>query len=76
MQFAQYDTVRVVGLHKAVDFERDSFNQRAPRIGDIACIVEVYSDPSGYELECSADNGETEWLLAFSPNDIELELVK
>jgi hypothetical protein len=76
MQLAQYDTVRVVGLHKAVNFERDACNHRAPRIGDIACIIEVYSEPVGYELECSAANGETEWLLSFSLSDIELELVK
>jgi hypothetical protein len=76
MQFAQYDMVKVVGLHKAVSFEHDSSNQRSPRVGDIAYIVEVYSNPPGYELECSATNGETEWLLAFSPSEIELELVK
>jgi len=75
MQFAQYDTVRLVGLHKAVDFQPDPLNQRSPRIGDIACIVEVYTNPAGYELECSATNGQTEWLLAFSPSEVELELV-
>jgi len=76
MQFAQFDSVRLIRLHKAVAFEHDSFNRRPPRIGDIASVVEVHSNPPGYELECCAANGETEWLLAFAPSDIELQLVK
>jgi hypothetical protein len=53
----------------------DSFNLRPARVGDVACIVEVYEAPPGYELECSDDNGITEWLLAFSEDEADFELV-
>lgn len=52
----------------------DEFNLRQPEVGDIATIVELYSSPSGYELECSDANGITQWLMAFRPEDVVLEL--
>jgi hypothetical protein len=76
MQFAQYDTVRIVSIRNTKRLETDAFNIRAPRVGDIACIIEVYSDPPGYDLECSNSDGISEWLLAFPPEEIELELIK
>jgi hypothetical protein len=76
MQHAQYDVVKVKVIRRAVSFEPDGTNRRPPRVGDIATIVEVYADPSGYELECCDPDGITEWLLAFRPEDIELEPVK
>jgi hypothetical protein len=56
-------------------FRPDEFNRRAPQIGDVATIIEVYSDPPGYELECSNEHGITEWLAGFKADDIELELI-
>jgi len=76
MQHAQYDVVKVTAIRRAVSFEPDDTNRRLPRVGDIATIVEVYANPPGYELECSDHEGITEWLLAFRPEDIELEPVK
>jgi len=74
MKLKQYDTVKLIGLHVPTPLLADAFNLRQPVIGDVAAIVEVYSNPSGYELECSDRNGITQWLMAFRPDDIELEL--
>lgn len=73
--FKQYDSVRIAGLKAPLIEFHDTFNLRRPEVGDVACIVEVYSNPDGYELECS-DAGITQWLIAFGPDEIELELVK
>jgi hypothetical protein len=54
----------------------DAFNLRQPAIGDVATIVEIYSNPPGYELERNDENGITQWLLAFGPDDVELDLVQ
>lgn len=76
MQLAQYDVVKVKAILKKVRFEPDETNHREPRVGDVAAIIEVYDNPPGYELECCDENGITEWLLAFGPNEIELERIK
>lgn len=73
--FKQYDVVRLKALREPVHFESDGISRRAPRVGDVAAIIEVYKDPPGYELECSGSDGITEWLCAFSPNDIEFEKI-
>lgn len=75
----QYSTVRIVALHREFDqsnVER-GFDRRLPRIGDLAAVVEVYRLPSiGYELECSnPDDGTNEWLITFSPEDADFEIV-
>ncbi len=75
MQFNQYDVVKVMAVPVDASKDPDAFNLRQPLIGDVATIVEVYSKPPGYELECSDASGITQWLLAFGPNDIELDLV-
>jgi len=74
MLFKQYDVVRVIGIKSNQIFQPDSFNRRGPRIGDLATILEIYSEPFGYELECSDPNGITEWLGGFGPDEMELEL--
>lgn len=76
MKFAQYDVVRIVAICKPLIDSDDVFNLRRPVVGDVATIVEIYSTPPGYELECSNSSGITQWLTAFTPNEIELELVK
>ncbi|WP_431476394.1 hypothetical protein [Massilia eburnea] len=75
-KFEQYDVVRVLEIRAAIGALDDAFNLRAPAIGDVATIIEVYTSPPGYELECSDGNGITQWLMAFSPEDVDLELVK
>jgi len=76
MQFRQYDVVRVKALTVQPNTPLDEFNRRQPVIGDVATIVEIYSSPPGYELECSDADGITQWLIAFGPDDVELELNK
>jgi hypothetical protein len=70
-----YDVVRIKKLRKPVGFRPDDIDVRAPRIGDVAAVVEVYSNPPGYELECNGKDGITIWLQAFAPEDVELEVV-
>jgi hypothetical protein len=76
MQFRQYDVVRVKALTLQANTLLDEFNRRQPVIGDVATIVEIYLSPPGYELECSGVDGITQWLVAFGPDDVELELNK
>lgn len=76
MQFKQYDVVELKALHVEASNVSDAFNLRRPAIGDVASIVEIYSNPPGYELECSDESGITQWLLAFGPDDVELDLVQ
>jgi len=74
-RFYLYDTVRINALRKPVQFEPDGISSRAPCIGDVATIVEIYRHPAGYELESSGPGGVTEWLWAFAPDDVELEKI-
>ena len=74
MKFSQYDTVTVKRILVPIASLHNQFDLRSPMVGDVAYIVEVYSDPSGYELECSDVNGITQWLIAFGPDQVELEL--
>ena len=48
-------------LKHSIDVESNTFNTRPPRIGDIATVIEIYTNPPGYELE--------------SPDDIKLEKI-
>lgn len=76
MLFSQYDVVRIINLTSCQPGRSCSFGiigQEAPAVGDIATVVEVYSDPLGYELECCDADGSTRWVMAFSPSDIVLE---
>jgi hypothetical protein len=76
MKLTQYDVVKVTQIRRRDAFRPAPFNRRAPQIGDIATILEVYTKPPGYELECSDEHGITEWLDGFKADDIELELVR
>ncbi len=76
MQFAQYDVVKIIRFLTKNSVQMDVFNKREPRVGDVAAIIEIYTDPLGYELECCDEQGITEWMIAFGPDEIELELVK
>ena len=76
MKFAQYDVVRLAAILLPLTESDSVFNLCRPAVGDVATIVEIYSTPPGYELECSDGSGATQWLMAFAPNEIELELAK
>jgi len=74
MKFKQYDVVRIMAFSVEQAAVADESNLRQPRVGDIATIIELYSSPSGYELECSDGSGITQWLMAFRPEDVVLQL--
>lgn len=74
-QFSQYDVVKLKTLPSSRVDASDPFNRRSPRVGDVATIIEVYETPPGYELECSGEGGITEWMLAFSPEEADFELL-
>jgi hypothetical protein len=70
----QYDVVRVASI--IGKGPQGLLGKRPPLIGDIACVVEIYTHPRGYELECVSSEGETEWLASFSAEDVTLEYVR
>lgn len=70
-----YDVVKVKRLNRPVDFQSDGASRRAPVPGDVAAVIELYTNPPGYELECTGKDGITIWLHAFAPDDIELEVI-
>lgn len=59
MKFQQYDVVRLMEMRVPMPELADEFNLRQPVVGDVATIVEIYTKPPGYELECSDGNGIT-----------------
>jgi hypothetical protein len=63
IKFKQYDVVRLMAIYRPAFELDDGFNLRRPAIGDVATIVEIYSTPPGYELECSDQNGITQLLM-------------
>jgi hypothetical protein len=69
----QFDKVRIVALR---DNQAPSLvGSRSPQVGDVATVVEVYSHPPGYELECATPQGTTMWLESFAEDEVSLELV-
>ena len=70
-----YDVVKIKALRQRIDFQPDGMSVRAPCVGDVATVLEVYRNPPGYELECSGKDGITLWLWAFAPEDVELDVV-
>jgi len=74
MQFKQYDVVRIMAFNIEQSALVVQSNLRQPMVGDVATIIELYSFPSGYELECSDANGITQWMMAFRPEEVVLEL--
>lgn len=70
----QYDVVRVIGIKGEGAPVMPEY--RLPRVGDIARVVEIYTNPPGYELECVSPDGGTEWLASFVADDVTLEYIK
>ncbi|MFQ3787230.1 hypothetical protein [Halomonas sp. A29] len=65
----QFDVIRVVSIRddRFTETERDW--QRAPAVGDLGTILEVYAD--SFEVECiDSSNGSTIWLAAMYPDEI------
>ena len=76
MQFKQYDVVKIVEIIDPAKAVKSPFDLRAPKVGDVATVVEVYLRPSlGHELECSDNSGITQWLITFEPSDIHMILL-
>nr|WP_315473175.1 hypothetical protein [uncultured Undibacterium sp.] len=75
MSFKAYEIVRLIAINNGELLLSDAFKRRPPKLGDIATILEIYSDPPGFELECSDKAGNTVWLLGFQEKDVQLELV-
>ena len=77
MKYKQYSVVRLKEIKKQFNKTELAIGRREPKVGDVATIVEVYEKPViGYELECADPNGVTEWLVAFSTEEAEFELIK
>jgi hypothetical protein len=73
MSISQYDVVRVIRIRDARFDDAEVFFQRHPRVGDIGAVVEVYTNPIGFEVECcAAGDGITTWLDAMYPEELEL----
>jgi hypothetical protein len=68
LNFKQYDAVRLKKINLPIPCAKNEFNLRQPEIGDIAYIIEIYSTPPGYELECSDANGSS---ITFSAKSVE-----
>ena len=76
VSFRQYDGVRMGSMDSDRAAAMYPDDQRAPRVGDVATIVEIYTGPVlGYELECVAKDGLTIWLRTFSAGQVGLTLV-
>ncbi len=74
MKFAQYDEVKLVTILNQNILTKKGWGYRTPEIGDVATIIEIYSNPGfAYHLECSDESGCTAWDLIATPNEIELE---
>ena len=69
----QYDMVRVVQICNNRFAESSPRYQRHPLVGDVGTVLEVYSEPAGFEIECcAAGDGHTTWLEAMLPDEIEI----
>jgi len=74
--FQQYDTVRVVRLHK-IGRRHDGTGEfkRSPRVGDTGVICHIY-EPSRSDsvvaVEMINDDGMTVWLADFKRSELEL----
>ncbi len=74
--FEARDVVRLVRFVKTFEYVKDPYNRRRPKVGDVATILKVYrSGTLGYQLECKDGRGETQWVLSFRIDEIDLELV-
>ena len=68
-----YAVVRVVAIREDRFAHEKVFYRRHPHVGDVGTVLETYTSPDlAYEVECSdPDSGETIWLDAMYPDEIE-----
>ncbi len=75
--FEAFDVVRLVKFVRTSEYVKDPNNRRRPRAGDVAKILKVHrTGTRGYLLECKDGRGETQWVLSFRADEIDLELVR
>jgi len=65
----QFDLVKVTAIRGERFVGAEVFDKRAPAVGDVGTILEVYAD--AYEVECSDSDGSTVWLEAMYSDEIE-----
>jgi hypothetical protein len=65
----QFDMVKVTAIRDDRFADIEVFDKRAPMVGDVGTILEVYAD--AYEVECSDSDGSTIWLAAMYPDELE-----
>lgn len=66
----QFDVVEVTAIRGDRFASEEVFFKRAPAVGDVGTILEVYAD--AYEVECSDSDGSTIWLDAMYPDKLQL----
>jgi Domain of unknown function (DUF4926) len=66
----QFDVVKVTVIRGDRFTDEEVFYKRAPMVGDVGAILEVY--PDAYEVECSDSDGSTIWLGAMYPDELGL----
>ena len=64
----QFDVVKVTAIRSGRFAGEDVFYKRAPIVGDVGTILEVYAD--AYEVECSDSDGSSIWLGAMYPDEL------
>lgn len=72
-RYTDGEWVRIVALPDPMPpFEPDAFNRRAPRVGDIAQVVDVRDEAPEYELECR-EGDRVNWLRPVAAGEFGLE---
>jgi hypothetical protein len=72
----QYDVVRILAINRVFNKNECEPGIRCPEIDDIATVIGIYEKPKlGYELESVGNNGETNWLVSVSSEDLEYEII-
>ena len=72
--FQAFDGVRVLSAEGVVPWNGFGDDDRPPRIGDVATVVEVLhapGHPDGFECECVDAQGRTLWLATFHAEALE-----
>lgn len=64
----QLDVVKVTAIRGDRFAGEQLFDKRAPMVGDVGTILEVYAD--AYEVECSDSDGSTIWVEAMYPDEL------
>ena len=65
--------VRVVRIREGRFADDKPRFQRHPAVGDVGTVLEVYSDPPGFHVECGDDGSPVPiWLECFESDELEL----